>query len=696
MGKLRGALALSVFALACGPKGTTTKPQDKGTPVAGDKKDFKPLEIKQDAKNVNQAVILGTDDKNGSTIIKLPAVESRGKVDAMFVRMGGGQPASGGSSPVTLSTGPNPDRSVRVGLYEELAGGAGPQWRAGVWVASITAANTLGKDLTDFTFSASSGGYIDGASASGLMTAGFLATMTGAEIDPLATMTGIINPDGTIGPVGGIPEKFKGNLEKGKKRIGFPIGMRWARSAATGRMVDLVELAKENGAEAIEVASVFEAYRLLTKKSLPEPVPVADKDMALDAETNKALEEKYKDWLKKYGEELETLIKLQQAGRLPEYLKSMGQRATETAEKADKLLKQGQNGAAYSRMLEAWVLAASATDTFEILTKLQNGDGEQALRALNSLDELEKQTVDMFKKIGERKPTTMGGHLMMMGAYQAALRAWGYKMFANDAVRNTRMFVYGLSRRSASELGTPEVANLIVENIAPTVTLIGRTVAETAIASQRMEIESEKIINYMCNIPNVKRMTTSYSSAAAAGINYFDTMVTNPLAEQAGLSVDEARQRLATREPNYLVAFVLSRMEQASSGVMAELKKEWGDKSLQWNLMSLAGSELAYAKSAELVNKYYSLGVKPDANGRASGVEHEKAFLNMLVSAERTARANARAARIATGAIPVQAKLAYQLAATQRDGDMQDQLEALAGFWASSAYSQTAVMLARN
>ncbi len=129
---------------------------------------------------------------------------------------------------------------------------------------------------------------------------------------------------------------------------------------------------------------------------------------------------------------------------------------------------------------------------------------------------------------------------------------------------------------------------------------------------------------------------------------------------------------------------------------MAELKKEWGDKSLQWNLMSLAGSELAYAKSAELVNKYYSLGVKQDANGRATGVEHEKAFLNMLVSAERTARANARAARIATGAIPVQAKLAYQLAASQRDGDMQDQLEALAGFWASSAYSQTAVMLARN
>jgi hypothetical protein len=112
--------------------------------------------------------------------------------------------------------------------------------------------------------------------------------------------------------------------------------------------------------------------------------------------------------------------------------------------------------------------------------------------------------------------------------------------------------------------------------------------------------------------------------------------------------------------------------------------------------MSLAGSELAYAKTAELVNKYYSLGVRSDAGGRANAIEHEKAFLHMLVSAERTARSNARAARIATGSIPVQSKLAYQLAAIQREGDMQDKLEALAGFWTSSAFSQTAVMLARN
>ena len=77
-------------------------------------------------------------------------------------------------------------------------------------------------------------------------------------------------------------------------------------------------------------------------------------------------------------------------------------------------------------------------------------------------------------------------------------------------------------------------------------------------------------------------------------------------------------------------------------------------------------------------------------------IEQDKAFANILAIAERTARASARAARIATGSIPVQAKLAYQNALVDKDGTLTDKIDALAQFWASSAYSQTAVMLARN
>jgi hypothetical protein len=126
------------------------------------------------------------------------------------------------------------------------------------------------------------------------------------------------------------------------------------------------------------------------------------------------------------------------------------------------------------------------------------------------------------------------------------------------------------------------------------------------------------------------------------------------------------------------------------------MKASWGEGSVAWALMSLAGSELAYEEAAELIAKYYSLGVHTGADGRADQVEHDKAFTNMLASAERSARASARAARIATGSIPVQTKLAYQLAVVERDGDLDDKIDALSAFWQASQYAQTAVALARN
>ncbi|HEY5937705.1 MAG TPA: S16 family serine protease, partial [Kofleriaceae bacterium] len=216
-------LVAACLALSCGgqQRAATSGP-------ALEVKTYGPLGSKADSKAPNQAVILGTDDKDGSTIVPLPVAAGKTTVDAMFIRLADRKNITGGMSAVKLATAPNPDGSVQVGVFEELAGGAGPQWRAGVWVSAFVAATTLNKDLTDFTFSATSGGYIDGASASGLIAAGFLASMTGAPVATDVTMTGIINPDGTIGPVAGIPEKFLASIDKGKKRIGYPIGMRMA------------------------------------------------------------------------------------------------------------------------------------------------------------------------------------------------------------------------------------------------------------------------------------------------------------------------------------------------------------------------------------------------------------------------------------------------------------------------------------
>src|SRR5882724_5054757 len=99
MGKLRSAIALAV--LSCG------SPQKTAQPLPGtQQKTYGVLGIKGDAKAPHQAVILGTDAKNGSTIVPLPVAQAKANVDAMFVRMGGDTLPTGGLSPVKLSTAP--------------------------------------------------------------------------------------------------------------------------------------------------------------------------------------------------------------------------------------------------------------------------------------------------------------------------------------------------------------------------------------------------------------------------------------------------------------------------------------------------------------------------------------------------------------------------------------------------------------
>jgi hypothetical protein len=91
--------------------------------------------------------------------------------------------------------------------------------------------------------------------------------------------------------------------------------------------------------------------------------------------------------------------------------------------------------------------------------------------------------------------------------------------------------------------------------------------------------------------------------------------------------------------------------------------------------------------------RYEALGVRGDARGDA--VNHPPALRALLAGAERAARAAARAAQIATGAIPVQARRAYQLAALELAGGIDDQIDALAELWAATAFSEAAVTLAR-
>jgi hypothetical protein len=326
------------------------------------------------------------------------------------------------------------------------------------------------------------------------------------------------------------------------------------------------------------------------------------------------------------------------------------------------------------------VFATATTRAYDMLSKVQSGNVKAAIDAVKALDH--RATGDVLAKINVQRPTTLGGQLQMVAAFQAALRGSVYEQMAATAIAGTTDYLESASSLSPAQLGSPETADKVMSALAQTLLYVTRATAETTLATDELELGDAPAVPYTASLPPVQRATAWFASAAAAGIAYVDLLLE--------IKDDEARKRVALYEPDYLVGYVTLKI-----GTGAFEPRETAP-SLPQGLVKLAASELAYYDAAALIAKYHSLGVHTGDDGNIDAVAHDKALIHLLATAERNARASAHAAKIATGAIPVQAKLAYQLATVEREGDLDDKLDALAELWTSSAFSQAAVMFARN
>jgi len=127
---------------------------------------------------------------------------------------------------------------------------------------------------------------IGGPSAGGTMTVGIIAALEGWKINPNVMMTGMINPDGSIGPVGGILEKASAAHEAGAKIFLIPEGQRIQYVQETQKKeiggvieintetkpVDVVKYAEERwGLKVIEVKDIYQAVYYFTGHRIPKP-----------------------------------------------------------------------------------------------------------------------------------------------------------------------------------------------------------------------------------------------------------------------------------------------------------------------------------------------------------------------------------------------------------------------------------------
>lgn len=663
-----------------------------GPSGGGGEDPVKPEPPKKDPKKF--ATIYGTDHQGGSVEVPLVGERSTREVHPMAVMVG--DTATGVLGKTTIVTSPQDTGEVGVYTGGNVAGGLGAQWEAAVWLSSFIAASSLNKDLTDFEFRASAAGRIDGPSAGALMTVGFLASIIGDEVDPKATMTGTVNPDGTVGTVGGIVHKFTKALEEGKTRVGYPVGRRYDVDMNTNERVDLEQLARDAGGEAREIKDIWEAYEFLTGKPLPAPVAIDEREMRVDDGVEQAFKERYDNWKAAFEADFNELVDLYAQGQLTGGTLTLAEEAQRLFNEAENLLGQGMTPSAYNRIVDAVSYAATARLVWALQFHVASGNIDEAMNTLNAFTASIDETRAAMDKVGAIVPGTLGGHLQMISAFQAAITGWGFNFYGSAALMDAANYLNQLYKVPPAYLSDPALQDELFNNV------IGGalTMANSFVASQKaleaIDIEGVQSINYRCSLPSARRLAKSYSSAATANMAYFESIAVDPYAQSAGVHPDQARNYLMMVNNDYLVAYHAMAMPD-HQGMPSELKDAWGENSLPWSLGVLSGALLSYFKVSLLVAQEYSLQVNYDwISGQPTGVVHEKAFISAMNNAEKKARQHAHSAKVATGEIPIQSKIHYQNAVVLREGNISDKLRALQLFWMSSMYSQTATMLARN
>jgi len=341
---LAAAAALAVLATGCGGGEGKTLPPSTYAPSV-------PMHARQrgDAGTTTTTTVV---PKSTSVVIH-----------PLFTVHGNGS-VTGGVGEETVSAEPASDKSVRVDFSENEVSGEGDQSRAASWSA-VTVATLLTGAPLEGRYRFEINGSVDGPSAGALETVAVLSLMRGEPLKPGITMTGTINPDGTVGPVGGIPEKVKGASQNGIKTMLVPAGQRNAESSASGSMVDVVEEGRTVGVEVREVKDVYEAYEAFTGHPLPRLA--SQGDIQLDEKSYDRLKAKANAALARFDQAQSKLTALDPTMKELVAKTGLADQASQAAERALNLQDQGLQAGAFQYASQAAMLEDTAAATADAL-----------------------------------------------------------------------------------------------------------------------------------------------------------------------------------------------------------------------------------------------------------------------------------------------------------------------------------------
>lgn len=582
-------------------------------------------------------------------------------IDALWFGQDAAGAPVGGTSSVRVEVSKKQDDTLRVGFFESEVGGSGDQWRAAGWMAVITSALLLGFDPSDYAFSFDVAGRIDGPSAGALMTIAVLAGYLGDEVDPNLTMTGTINPDGTIGPVGGIPHKLHGARDKGKTIVLVPGGQRYDYDYGLGQAVDVVDAGRRDGLDVRLVGDIYEAYQIATGSELPRfdtgGGGAAFPQRAFDKYRAGAL-----SWIARYQEERNRFGSL--PADIQEYRQETIDWADYYASEADRALAQGQAAVAYENAVYAASNARFAAQAAELDNLYYNLGLDPLLARLDSVSAATTRMNAVLERLKAENPRTASETVVLMDAYSNLAVAQGLVYQAQGAIDDV--------------MSLPEPTE---DDILAAIYSAAYNYANADIFLDLAEDNVETGFGFGSAPAPDQELLTAMSETlrrgAEANIAYFESLIVNPWAQQNGIHPDIARYYFMQYDGDYLNAVAAS---AGGANLAASLFEPQ-----QVAQLTLGSALSAYSSSATVIAKYYSLGAQLDENANVYDYQRSGVLADMLDLADQHAD---EILRSVSSEDPVSALYYYENARIFRQGGPDAQLDALNYYWQSAILGQ--------
>ncbi|MBU0513565.1 MAG: hypothetical protein KJ621_02220 [Proteobacteria bacterium] len=582
-----------------------------------------------------------------------------------------GKKSGGMSKRMIVRVEPSDAGDVRVGFFESEFMASGSQWRAAGWMAAVVSALITGQPMSKWRISYDVAGRIDGPSAGGLMTATVLAAVLGRHVLPKVTMTGTINPDGTIGPVGGIYHKLHGAKKVGMNKVLIPAGIRQEK-LKNGQVVDLYQRAKQLGLVLVEVADVYEAYAHLTGQPLAL-VKDDGRPLVLPARAKKAVTAAYNRWSRVLEDRLKRMSRT--ARDVPAAVKGNMAKLWRAAHlyksKADQAFRAGRLMTATNHV----VAAAVAADLGAHLSYL--------------FIALKKQGAPGLKRVFARYVPTAA----FMNSFLKRLTSARVKN-VNDLITVSEAFGYysvalGVQLFLKAKIGA-------LDRITDLRKLLPLIVQATnlAVLARTIFFITDDVLNLGLGYPGpplppmikMGLWARAMRRASEANLLYIDNAIIDPIAREFKKTPDFVKGRLLGNDNHFQLAWL--------SFKAWPLLARHVSSNVHQAAAILGGTTTSWSFSALVIAKYYSLIVKKDKTGAAVGVGRPKLLAHMLRSAHRQLRRVILRAQAKgwTPIVPLLHLRAAEVMSGPRHG-ITDRINALSDYWLGSTFGRLFLIL---